>query len=601
MSCVDCHDPHGSVLPRSLQTFAANDRGCFRCHGDKRGPFTFEHAPMKLEGCDACHEPHGSANPRMLVRQEVRLMCLECHSNRPVPRPTNASIGVTPPAFHDLQLSAVPQLHGLPHEGARIVRQSGFSEMRTATGAHRIALRAGLAATQPPAARRRRRSADAAAAPADAKPAAAADAKPAESPAPTPPIEQNITGSIDFGYRWRQRRGRQLRLLPQRRQPGRRPQALRLGLQHPGPQEATTSTASIPRVSAGAAIPAPRRASHARKMGVYDLTRRLPQHRLLQLPALLRRSADEYPAQASSWTRIRSTSAAACSICNSTCGPASASSPYFDFNRNWNSGHGITDLRQTNANDVSGGHPVATTPPTPIRGGVRIEMNKWHLTLEQGGVNYGENRPGHQLQPQPGQLCRRRFSGQTAFPGQRSIRTTASAAAPSTVRCWPPRIRSPGWICTASSSTASRRTTSHYTESATGQFVNLSNLLFYTGQTDLVNAAARQPHTSGSGGRRDPAVQAAADHRIVVDRPAARLRLRYVASTLSGTSVVALASTAPALAQRLVRNYSQQEVDVMYDLGSHLTLRGGYRYVWGDSLRARRPSSPSPARSKTCS
>jgi DmsE family decaheme c-type cytochrome len=103
MSCVDCHDPHGSVLPKSIQTFAGNERGCFRCHGDKRGPFTFEHAPVRLEGCNACHEPHGSANPRMLVRQEVRLVCLECHSNLPVPKPTNAAIGVTPPAFHDLR------------------------------------------------------------------------------------------------------------------------------------------------------------------------------------------------------------------------------------------------------------------------------------------------------------------------------------------------------------------------------------------------------------------------------------------------------------------------------------------------------------------
>jgi predicted CXXCH cytochrome family protein len=37
MSCVDCHNPHGTQLPRSIQTVSANEPGCFRCHGDKRG------------------------------------------------------------------------------------------------------------------------------------------------------------------------------------------------------------------------------------------------------------------------------------------------------------------------------------------------------------------------------------------------------------------------------------------------------------------------------------------------------------------------------------------------------------------------------------
>jgi DmsE family decaheme c-type cytochrome len=104
MSCVDCHNPHGSFRPRMLQTFAANGPGCFRCHGDKRGPFAFEHAPVRFDGCWTCHEPHGSANPRMLVRQEVRFVCLECHANLPTAPTTNrTSLGVVPPAFHDLR------------------------------------------------------------------------------------------------------------------------------------------------------------------------------------------------------------------------------------------------------------------------------------------------------------------------------------------------------------------------------------------------------------------------------------------------------------------------------------------------------------------
>jgi DmsE family decaheme c-type cytochrome len=103
MSCVDCHNPHGSFLPHMMQTFAADEPGCFKCHGDLRGPFTYEHAPMRLEGCSTCHEVHGSANPRMLVQQEVRLLCLQCHANLPAaPGTVPASLGGVPPAFHDL-------------------------------------------------------------------------------------------------------------------------------------------------------------------------------------------------------------------------------------------------------------------------------------------------------------------------------------------------------------------------------------------------------------------------------------------------------------------------------------------------------------------
>jgi len=101
MSCVDCHNPHGTMFKSNTNAFAANEPGCLACHGDKRGPFTFEHAPVRFEACSTCHETHGSANPRMLVRQEVRLVCLECHANLPTVK--TGSIGVVPPAFHDLR------------------------------------------------------------------------------------------------------------------------------------------------------------------------------------------------------------------------------------------------------------------------------------------------------------------------------------------------------------------------------------------------------------------------------------------------------------------------------------------------------------------
>jgi len=80
LKCTDCHAPHGSRTRASLKKWNKfNDDVCFECHAEKRGPWVFEHLAVKTEGCMVCHEPHGSPNRFMLVRRDVRRMCIECH------------------------------------------------------------------------------------------------------------------------------------------------------------------------------------------------------------------------------------------------------------------------------------------------------------------------------------------------------------------------------------------------------------------------------------------------------------------------------------------------------------------------------------------
>jgi DmsE family decaheme c-type cytochrome len=105
MACTSCHNPHGSFLSRNLRAASTlNEPSCLNCHGDKRGPFIHPHSPVQSEGCTTCHEPHGSVNARMLTRQEVSLLCLECHSNLQSPSP-GGSLGGVPPAFHDMRVA----------------------------------------------------------------------------------------------------------------------------------------------------------------------------------------------------------------------------------------------------------------------------------------------------------------------------------------------------------------------------------------------------------------------------------------------------------------------------------------------------------------
>jgi predicted CXXCH cytochrome family protein len=81
MKCSDCHNPHGGFQLKQARLATGVDAVCVKCHVDKQGPFIFEHAPVKEEGCAICHLPHGSNNPRMLRRANVAQLCLECHSS----------------------------------------------------------------------------------------------------------------------------------------------------------------------------------------------------------------------------------------------------------------------------------------------------------------------------------------------------------------------------------------------------------------------------------------------------------------------------------------------------------------------------------------
>jgi len=80
MRCSDCHNPHGGFELKQTRLATGADAACIKCHADKQGPFTYEHAPVKTEGCVACHIPHGSSNPRLLITSAVAQLCLTCHS-----------------------------------------------------------------------------------------------------------------------------------------------------------------------------------------------------------------------------------------------------------------------------------------------------------------------------------------------------------------------------------------------------------------------------------------------------------------------------------------------------------------------------------------
>jgi DmsE family decaheme c-type cytochrome len=77
MDCASCHDPHGTTNVRMLRVGNWINETCVSCHAEKRGPFLWDHAPVR-EACNTCHDPHGSNNDRMLVAK-LPMLCQRCH------------------------------------------------------------------------------------------------------------------------------------------------------------------------------------------------------------------------------------------------------------------------------------------------------------------------------------------------------------------------------------------------------------------------------------------------------------------------------------------------------------------------------------------
>jgi hypothetical protein len=259
--------------------------------------------------------------------------------------------------------------------------------------------------------------------------------------------------------------------------------------------------------------------------------------------------------------------------------------PYLAYDRDSGTGHGATAF-------VSDGNEYAV--PNTLgdrtslyRVGVRFELKRFHVTLEAGGTTYEDDQSvymagssknfGNRSDPLVGQtlylsnlLASYGISGNSKYT---KGLFTASATS---------------WLDLYGQFLFSQPDNNvNYQQSDTGNFVVQSQLLFYNSQQYLLSSAAKLPHTSASLGAELRPVR-----RVRILESWLTDRLHESGSAMSSQTLATLglsAQTSALLSSSLATNYNQQEIGLFFDATSRLTLRAGYRYVWGDARDATLP------------
>jgi hypothetical protein len=414
--------------------------------------------------------------------------------------------------------------------------------------------------------------ADPAAAPAQTQTAAPAKAeeKPADNPAP--PIENWLTGGVDLGYRWlinQQGNFQEYRSVVNL---GQGPKLLGLDFTIQDPKKRLFDRIDA-RASGWGGDPYNTAHIDVRKQGVYNFTADYRNIAYFNADPSFANPLGAAGFNEQTFDIHRRDTNISLDLF-----PTHRFVPYLVYNHNSGSGSGIETWVQDSNNEYA--VPALFRDSTNnYRGGVHVELNRLHVTLEQGGTTYKDDDQAYDNIQEPGDRTSP-LLGQTMFlSGLRQAYGIRGSSLYSKVLLTASPFR---WLDIYGQFLYSEpKTTVNFTELTQGNFAELSQLLFYSTQLTIGTGSANQPHTTGNIG--------------FEVRPLKRLRIIESLTTDRSHDAASPFVTEQILAQGVnqtlltalnygqVVNYNQQQVDVLYDLTSKLTLRGGYRFIWGDA------------------
>jgi hypothetical protein len=414
-------------------------------------------------------------------------------------------------------------------------------------------------------------------------PAPAPPATTSDTASPVPPTEPELTGWIDLGYRWGTGVGGSFDTYRSIINLGSGPKFLGANFTLTDPKHKWLDTIQV-RADSWGGEPSSSLHVEAKKSGVYDFN---ADYRDFAYFNFLPSYADPLIGTGvvldeQSFDTRRKIAALSLDI-----RPGHWWTPYFGWDHDSSSGTGAT-VFVSDGNDYA--VPNTLTDSTELyHAGVRFEKPRFHVTLEEGGTTFKSDQSlyqnpqgtvnyGNVSAPILGQtLDLTNLLAAYGIGGSSTYTKALLTANPTT------------WLDIYGQFLFSQPS-SHvsYQQTDAGSLYLQSQVLFYSSEHNLITASSQQPHTSGSFGAE---IRPLKRMRIVESWLTDRL---HDAGSSPSADTLALTGESIALssllATTLASNYSQEAVDIFYDATSKLTLRGGYRYVWGDSSYAFLPA-----------
>ena len=399
-----------------------------------------------------------------------------------------------------------------------------------------------------------------------------------DAASPVPSTEPILTGWIDLGYRWRTGVGGSLDTYRSIIDLGSGPKLLGTDFTLADPKHRWFDTIQV-RATAWGDEPYETVNVEAKKSGIYNFN---AGYRDFAYFNFLPSFADPLLSQGivldeQSFDTRRKIAALSLDIL-----PGHWWNPYVGWDHDSSSGTGAS-VFVADSNE----YPVPNTQRDSTelyRGGIRFEKPHFHVTLEEGGTVFKSDQSLYQ---NPGSTNFGNFSapifGQTldltsllaayGLGGSSAYSKGLITATPFS------------WLDIYGQFLYSQPNSNvHYQQYDTGNLYLQSQILFYSGEQELINAAAEQPHTTGSlGAEIRPLKRVRIVENWLTDR------LHDAGSSASLDTLLLTGgplSLSSLLASTLVTNYSRESLDIFFDASRKLTLRGGYRYVWGNAQYA---------------